>query len=265
VEIDVKLFWMRLGETLSHPSIIDIGITMANIETVHNDAYEKLLRVLGLTDVFQDNLSKEGAIKDRVGYLKKHNKRTYGDNKKQFVYSLILFTLFVENVSLFSQFYVILWFNRFQNVLKDTAQQVNYTKLEELLHGMVGTKLVNTIREEYPELFDQEMEDRVIKEAKEAFKAESRIVDWILGDYSNGSLNGPAIKGFIQQRINESLVDIGMPKIYDVPEDIRQQIMWMQEEIHANNMADFFYQRPVEYTKNSQVFSFDTVFASRLN
>ena len=38
----------------------------------------------------------------------------------------------VENVSLFSQFYTINYFNRFKNVLKDTAQQVAYTSKEDV-------------------------------------------------------------------------------------------------------------------------------------
>jgi ribonucleoside-diphosphate reductase beta chain len=81
----------------------------------------------------------------------------YKDSKKQYLYALILFTLFVENVSLFSQFYVINWFARFKNVLKDTDQQVKYTRNEENIHALVGTRIINTIREEYPELFDEEV------------------------------------------------------------------------------------------------------------
>ena len=79
-------------------------------------------------------------------------------------------------MSLFSQFYVINWFNRYQNVLKDTAQQIAYTAKEELIHGMVGMKLVNTIREEYPELFTQELEDRIVSESKDDLKLSQRLL-----------------------------------------------------------------------------------------
>ena len=46
VEISVKTFWAKLGDNLPHPSISDLGYTMANSEVVHNLAYEKLLDVL---------------------------------------------------------------------------------------------------------------------------------------------------------------------------------------------------------------------------
>ena len=104
-------------------------------------------------------------IQGRVKYLKKYLDKAYKDNKKQYIYSLVLFTLYVENVSLFSQFYIINWFNRYRNLLKDTAQQVAYTAKEEQLHALAGIKVVNTIREELPELFDQELEDRICHEA----------------------------------------------------------------------------------------------------
>ena len=140
IEVAVKTFWAKLGENLPHPSLTDLGYVMANVEVIHNNAYERLLRVLEMEHLFEENL-KLDIIQGRVGYLRKYLKKHYKDARKQYVYSLILFTLYVENVSLFSQFYVVNWFNRHRNVLKDTAQQVAYTSREELIHALVGIKL----------------------------------------------------------------------------------------------------------------------------
>src|SRR5690606_18710622 len=119
IEIAVKTFWSKLGDNLPHPELSDLGHVMAFSAVTHNKSYQKLLDVLGLQDVFEKIL-KEPVISGRVSYLRKYNKRIYEDDKKQYVYALILFTLFVENVSLFSQFLIINHFNRFHNVLKDT-------------------------------------------------------------------------------------------------------------------------------------------------
>jgi len=135
LEIAVKKFWAKLGDNLPHPSIIDMGYVMANTEVIHGDAYERLLEVLGIEDSFEEIL-KLDIISGRVNYLKKYLHKLHSDNKKQFVYSLILFTLFIENIALFSQFYVISWFGRFKNQLKDTNKQVEYTSREECyIHG----------------------------------------------------------------------------------------------------------------------------------
>ena len=259
IEVAVKKFWSKLGDNLPHPSLTDLGYVMANVEVIHNNAYERLLKVLGLEDIFEENL-KLDFIEGRVNYLRKYNHRFYKDSKKQYVYSIILFTLFVENVSLFSQFYIINWFNRYKNVLKDTGQQVKYTRNEENIHALAGIKIINTIREEHPELFDEELENRIIQESEAAFKAESQIVDWMINGYQEKGLTAPILKEFIKNRINESLEQIGFPKAFDVDKTLLVNTIWFEEELLGNNATDFFHTRPVEYAKNSQTFDAEDLF-----
>jgi len=259
IEIAVKTFWAKLGENLPQPCFQDLGYVMANTEVIHNNAYERLLVVLGLEDIFEENLKLDW-IEGRVKYLRKYTHKFYKDSKKQYLYAIILFTLFVENVSLFSQFYVINWFARFKNVLKDTDQQVKYTRNEENIHGIVGTKIVNTIREEYPELFDKELEERILHEAQEAYKSEAKIVDWMVNGIKEEGLSAPILKEFIKDRINESLKGIGFPTAFEVDKDLISSTMWFSEELLGNNMQDFFASRPTEYAKKNQSFSEDDLF-----
>ena len=259
IEVAVKTFWAKLGENLPHPSLQDLGYVMANVEVIHNNAYERLISVLGLENVFEENLKLDW-IQGRVNYLRKYTHRFYKDSKKQYLYALILFTLFVENVSLFSQFYVINWFARFKNVLKDTDQQVKYTRNEENIHALVGIKIINTIRKEYPELFDEELENKIIFEAGEAFKSESKIIDWMVNGIKEEGLSANILKEFIKNRINDSLVQIGFKKAFEVDSDIIKNTKWFEEELLGNNMTDFFHSRPVEYSKKNQSFDEDDLF-----
>ena len=259
IEVAVKKFWSKLGDNLPHPSLTDLGYVMANVEVIHNNAYERLLKVLGLEDVFEENL-KLDFIEGRVKYLRKYNHKFYKDSKKQYVYALTLFTLFVENVSLFSQFYVINWFNRYRNVLKDTGQQVKYTRNEENIHALAGIKIINTIRSEHPELFDEELEQRIAHEAKAAFVAESYLVDWMVNGFNEKGLNADILKEFIKNRINDSLEKIGFDSAFDVDTSLLEDTMWFEEELLGNNATDFFHSRPVEYSKNSQTFDADDLF-----
>jgi len=259
IEVAVKKFWSKLGDNLPHPSLTDLGYVMANTEVIHNNAYERLLTVLGLEEVFEENL-KLDFIEGRVKYLRKYNHKFYKDSKKQYVYALTLFTLFVENVSLFSQFYIINWFNRNQNVLKDTGQQVKYTRNEENIHALAGIKIINTIRSQYPELFDDELEERILSEAQDAFIAESNIVDWMINGFNEKGLNADILKEFIKNRINDSLEKIGFHSAFEVDTSLLKDTMWFEEELIGNNATDFFHSRPVEYSKNSQTFNADELF-----
>lgn len=259
IEISVKTFWAKLGDNLPHPSLKDLGFVMANVEVIHNRAYEKLLDVLNLGDTFEENL-KLDIIQGRVNYLRKYNQKMYENDKKQYIYSLILFTLFVENVSLFSQFYVILWMNRFKNVLKDSAQQIQYTKNEELIHAQVGIKLINTIRDEYPELFDQDLEDLIKVQCLSAYQSECKIIEWILGDYKDESISVEILQEYIKNRFNDSFVQIGYSKLFSVDQELLNETRWMEEELYGNSMTDFFHKRPVEYAKSNKVYDEDDLF-----
>lgn len=259
LEISVKKFWAKLGDNLPHPSLNDLGYTMAHVEVIHGDAYERLLEVLGIDDNFEKILELD-IIKGRVNYLRKHLHKFHNDNKKQFIYSLILFTLFVENIALFSQFYTINYFGRFLNLLKDTNKQVEYTSREENLHAMIGIKLINVIRHEHPELFDSDLEQKILFESKEAVKYECEIIDWIINGYSDKNLNSSVLKEFIKNRINNSLNEIGYSSIFEINQDFLSQTNWFDEQVLGNNMTDFFHSRPVEYSKKALSFDAEALF-----
>ena len=259
LEISVKKFWAKLGDNLPHPALNDLGYVMANIEVIHGDAYSRLLEVLGIEDSF-DRILKEPIIKGRVNYLRKHLRKFHEDNKKQFVYSLILFTLFVENIALFSQFYTISYFGKFKNLLKDTNKQVEYTSREEDLHAKVGMKIVNVIRKEYPEFFDEELENKIISEATEAIEHECKIIEWIVNGYIDENLNSSILKEFIKNRMNEALKEIGFKKVFNIDQEMLNKTIWFDEQLLANSKQDFFAGRPVEYSKNSQSFDESDLF-----
>ena len=258
IEVAVKTFWAKLGDNLPHPAIQDLGFVMANTEVVHNNAYEALLTILDLNDVFEENLKLDW-IQGRVKYLKKYTHRFYKDSKKQFLYSIILFTLFVENASLFSQFYVINWFGK-NNLLKDTNQQVRYTKNEEMIHGLIGIQIINDIRKEFPELFDAELEERILHEAQEALIAESKIIDWIVNGAEEDLLSAPILKEFVKNRINESFGLIGFKKAFSIDEELISKTKWFDESLYGNTASDFFYSTPVEYSKDNKSFDENDLF-----
>tara|TARA_E500000318_G_C3527620_1_gene199077 strand:+ start:195 stop:1169 length:975 start_codon:yes stop_codon:yes gene_type:complete len=260
IEVAVKTFWANLGQNLPHPSLTDLGFVMANVEVIHNNAYERLLKVLDLEDVFEENMSLD-IIQNRIKYLRKYLKKCYKDDKKQYLYSLILFTLYVENVSLFAQFYTINYFNRFRNYLKDTAQQVAYTSREEMLHALVGIKLINVIREEHPELFDDELVERVTSSCIKAYQAEANIIEWSLNGYESEHLSADILKNFIKNRLNDSLTQIGFnPVFYDVDESLLEKTVWFDEDVLGNTATDFFYKRPTEYSKKDKSYDEDDLF-----
>lgn len=257
IETSVKSFWQKLPDNL--PQLRDLGCVMSNVETVHNFAYEKLLDVLGMNEIFEENL-KVSVVAGRVNYLRKYTHKYYTDSKKQYVYALTLFTLFVENVSLFSQFYIMNWLSNNKNIFKTVNQQILYTKSEEQIHFLVGAKIINVIREEYPELFDGDLVEKILKEADEAVKHEIKLCGWILQGYDRPKLNEKVLAEFIKNRMNMSLEMIQFPKLYEIDPDLEKEFIWFEEEVIGSNFVDFFNQRSTDYSRNNQSFTEEDLF-----
>ena len=259
VEVAVKSYWANIGNLIPKPEIADMGAVFGGIEVIHSRAYAEILEKLGLNEEFQKLLS-EDIIAKRVNYLTKYLNKVYKSDRKNICYSLALFTLFTENVSLFSQFYTILGFNRYRNVLKDVANVVEYTSKEENLHAEGGMALLNQIRREHPEIFDEEFTDRIKSEAIEAYKAESAIIKWILDGYSNDFLSVPIVLSYIGNRLNESLERIGIDPVIEVDNSILKKTIWMDEMVYAQSMVDFFHKKPIDYVKKDRVYDLDNLF-----
>lgn len=246
IEVNVKTYWANLHRHLPHPGMASLGITMAHIEDIHDKAYARLLEVLGQMEIFQQIIDVP-VIQKRMKYLSKYTDRVYDNDHKQFIYSLILFTLFTENVSLFSQFYIVMFLNREDGVLKDAAQQVKYTRNEELLHAQAGMRIIRELRKEYPHLFDEELEKRIIEECHVAYEAERELLAWILDGYSRPGLNFEVLDNFIKDRLNSSLEGIEYQPIFETSRKLLNETAWMEQGAYTPVKFDFFHGENTEY------------------
>lgn len=249
VEVKVKKYWAFLPLHIRDETIAGGAIVMAGVEEIHHDAYKRLLQSLGVQAVIASVMSVP-QIANRVGYMTKHTLPVYGENQaKQTLYSLILFTGFVEYVSLFVPFANILHLNAEHNLIKDTAQQVKYTRNEETLHAKFGVGIINEIRREYPHLFDADLEARVLEEVQVAYEAECRLIDWLFETYDHPDHNAEVMKNYVRQRFNEYLGMIGFPMVFDVDSALAAKTFWMTVGVYATPKVDFFNSEPTAYVQ----------------
>jgi len=248
VEHAVKTFWARLDMRMDKPEISFVGSTFGGNEVVHSFAYAELLKQLGLDDDFS-HLMEIHSIADRTKYLKKYLEGMSSRSNKEFTKSLILFTLLVENVSLFSQFLIISSFSKYSNKLKTIHKIINATAREEIIHGKFGSHLVNIIRRENPEWFDQEMEDKIRRNARKAFSAEMKVLDWIfeMGDLE--FMPRIAVNEFLKSRFNNSLELIGYAPEFETDSELLEKSDYLTNMLTATADFDFFDQRSVDYSK----------------
>lgn len=259
VEVAVKKFWGNIDDRMPKPEIGAVGATFSANEVIHHDAYSHLLDILGLNEEF-NRIQEIPALSKRVNSLTQAVKHSKTESDKDFTLSLILFSLFIEHVSLFSQFLIIMSFNKHKNIFKGISNVIEATSKEEQIHGLFGIELVNIIRDENPEWFDKEMSNKVYEACKNTFESEMGVIDWI---YEEGDLDfmpKDTVKEFIKSRMNKSLESVGFDKIFEVDEDVVEQTDWYDDEIISTKHVDFFVKRSINYTKRSRSISHDDLF-----
>ena len=248
IEVSVKSFWAKLGDHFPKPEFNSVGITFAENEIVHSTAYSKLLEELGFNSEF-DLLLQNPVIGGRVDYLTKYLKNS-GDNAKQvYTLNLALFSMFIENVSLFSQFAIIKSFTDKKNLLKEIDTVIEATMKEEIIHAQFGMYMINLVKSEFPEWFDDEFYNKIYRAAKKAYEAEEKIIDWVFENGEIDSISVAAVKEFIKTRFNDSIKEIGGEPVFEVDQEKLKELYWMVEAIYGYVRNDFFNTQGTNYTK----------------
>lgn len=263
IEIQVKTFWGELYTHFPKPEFNGLGCTFAESEFRHSEAYSRLLDVIGLQNEYKEFI-KVPIIKNRIEQLSnalKDSSSNHSD-KKKYVLSLILFSILIENVSLFSQFATILYFTRFKGILKNTSNIIAWTSIDEQIHAKAGIHLVNLIKKEQPAMFEDAFIFDIKKRVLASLHYEEKILDYIFEKGELEHLNKNILMSFLKERANTSLKEILGIKdnLFSVNIFDLQDMQWFYEEINTDTLDDFFAKRPVDYTKHDKPITADDLF-----
>ena len=125
-EVVVKPFWGDLHHTFPKPELNGLGVTFAECEFRHSEAYSRILTINGYEDEFIK------ALENPIFKSYHDNVRDIMSNKdNSIVEKLLFFALVIEDSSLFSKFANILAFTRFDGLMKNTANIIAWTATDE--------------------------------------------------------------------------------------------------------------------------------------
>jgi len=259
IEVNVKTFWADIYQQMPKPEVGSVGMTFAESEVRHMDAYSHLLDILGIEDDFEQ-VTEEPAMKQRIEYLDKYLEKRQSVDKQEYVMGILLFSAFVEHISLFSQFLIMTSFDKHEKKFKGIANAVEATSKEEQIHGLFGVELIETIKEENPEIFDEEFEAEVQEACQEAYEAEMGILDWIFEDGELDFLPRAQVDAFLRDRFNQSLDSVGVDPMFETDDDLVDETRWFDEDIMMTKDNDFFSKRSTTYNKHTQSVTADDMF-----
>ena len=259
IEVKVKDFWGQLGNHFPKPEIKELGSIASESEVRHTKSYDKLLSVLDMEEYYNKAL-KNDFILGRFNYLDKYLKLSpHNSDNSKYLLKLILFSVLIENVSLFSQFATIMYFYKHNGIMKDIRNIVKWTSIDEQLHFNIGVLLTNILRKEFPEMFTSDLEEVVHKACLKAIKYESKLLEWVFEKGELQKMSKENLEDYMKFRVNESLDQLGFKKLFENQKSPKE-LDFFYEEVFADSQDDFFAVRPVDYTLKDVSISGDDLF-----
>jgi ribonucleoside-diphosphate reductase beta chain len=160
---------------------------------------------------------------------------------QRFLHDLIGFYVIMEGIFFYAGFAMMLALKR-QNKMVGIGEQFEYIMRDESLHLAFGCDLINTIKEENPEVWTQEFQDEIIELIKKAVTLEKAYAHDACPQGLLG-INAEQFCEYVEYITDRRLERIDLPKLYDKANPFN----WMSQSIDLNKEKNFFETRVTEY------------------
>ena len=225
-------------------------------EAIHTHAYQYIVESLGMDESRIFNMYREvESIYNKDNLVLNLNEGIFDpafktgtfENDQLFLENLIVFSLIMEGIFFYSSFAVMFGFQR-QNKLTGSAEQIQYIMRDESQHLNFGVNMINSIKEEQPELWTKEFQTRMVDLVKRAVVLEYTFATDVFPKGIFG-MNADGFKQYIEHIADRRLATIGLPAQYNVA----NPFPWMSEAVDLNKEKNFFETRVTEYKTGGQL------------
>ncbi len=236
---------------LSNPECRQYLLRQAFEEAIHTHTFQYIVDSLGLDEGEIFNMYMEiPSVHDKAAWALEHTKALEDpsfktdtlENKRQFVRNMFALYVCMESLWFYTGFAQILSLGR-RNKMTGIAEQYQYIMRDESVHFNFGIDAINQIRNENPELWNNEFEHSIVKMLLEAIDLE---VAYAHDTMPNGilGLNAVTIKQYLQFIANRRCKQLGI--IEQFP-DAGNPMPWMSEVVDLKKEKNFFETRVTEY------------------
>ncbi|MEE9417631.1 MAG: ribonucleotide-diphosphate reductase subunit beta [Acidimicrobiales bacterium] len=162
------------------------------------------------------------------------------EDRKQFLLNLICFASCIEGLFFFAAFAYV-YFLRSKGLLNGLAAGTNWVFRDESCHMNFALEVVNTVRAEEPDLFDDDLAEQIRVMMDEAIDAEFQFAEDLLGQGVPG-MSIADTKTYLQFVADQRLQQLGLPTQYDV----KQPFAFMELQ-DVQELTNFFERTVAAY------------------
>ncbi|MEU8176231.1 ribonucleotide-diphosphate reductase subunit beta [Microbispora hainanensis] len=162
------------------------------------------------------------------------------EDRRAFLLNLICFAACIEGLFFYGAFAYVYWF-RSRGLLGGLATGTNWVFRDESMHMEFAFEVVDTVRREEPDLFDDELAAQVARMMEEAVAAELAFARDLCGD-GHGVMSAGNMRRYLEYVADRRLTRLGLPVRYGT--DNPFPFMEFQD---VQELANFFERRVSAY------------------
>ncbi|MCK1797378.1 ribonucleotide-diphosphate reductase subunit beta [Streptomyces sp. XM4193] len=161
-------------------------------------------------------------------------------DRRRFLLNLICFAACIEGLFFYGAFAYVYWF-RSRGLLHGLATGTNWVFRDESCHMDFAFHVVDTVRQEEPELFDEELGREVTAMLKEAVEAELQFGRDLCGEGLPG-MNTESMREYLQCVADQRLVRLGLEPVFG-----SENPFGFMELQNVQELTNFFERRASAY------------------
>jgi ribonucleoside-diphosphate reductase beta chain len=235
---------------ITNPEARQYLLRQAFEEAIHTDTFIYCCDTLGLDpDEIYNMYNTIPSIQEKDEFVVQLTKSVFDptfttdgpENIQLFVRDLVGFYVIMEGIFFYAGFAMMLALKR-QNKMVGVGEQFEFIMRDESLHLAFGCDLINTIRTENPEIWDQAFQDEIVALVKKAVDFEKRYAfdacpDGLLG------INADKFGLYVEFIADRRLERLHLPRLYETP----NPFPWMSQSTDLSKEKNFFETRVTEY------------------
>ena len=143
--------------------------------------------------------------------------------------------------------------------MKNVANIIAWTSIDEQLHANAGIYIIKKIFEEQPETKERirsHVDDFIVH----YMELEDQLLDWIFEEGELSFFSKKDLCNYMRYRLDESMTTLGFDKPFNITTEQAKPMLWFEEEVFSNSLDDFFAKRPVDYTKHDKSITANDLF-----
>lgn len=162
------------------------------------------------------------------------------DHRRTFLLNLICFAACIEGLFFYGAFAYV-YFLRSRGLLNGLASGTNWVFRDESMHMAFAFDVVDTVRAEEPDLFDDELAEQVRAMLREAVEAEAQFAEDLLGQGVAG-LSTTDMREYLQYVADRRLLRLDLEPMYGSANPLA--FMELQD---VQELSNFFERRVSAY------------------